>query len=168
MARRDARKSRLPEPAFFPCGGHSEAVRMADTSGVRSKLSSFSALRPGPVRAALLLVVLGASGCQTARETPRLATRWREAEVAVSNQTPHPWRLTLRSAEGEVVKAVEIRPRESLALVVDGGDYTIEQTLFAPGPAGPATRRFPGRLESGERYHWTLATLLSAEEVVAP
>jgi len=116
----------------------------------------------------VLLLGLAVYGCSTAPEVPRLATNRSDAEVAVSNLTAHAWRIALRSPTGEEVKAIEIRPRESLALVVAGGDYTIEQTLFAPAPVGTTTRRFPGRLESGERYQWTLATLLSAEEAVTP
>lgn len=117
--------------------------------------------------AALLGLLLGA-GCAAVREPSRLTNDWRQAEIAVENRTAHPWRIALRSPQGEEVKAVEIRPRESLALVVDGGDYTIEQTLYAPPPAGATSRRFPGRLEAGQRYRWTLATLLSAEEAVTP
>lgn len=116
----------------------------------------------------VLLIGLAVSACSTAPEIPRLATRRSDAEVAVSNLTAHAWRIALRSPTGEEVKTIEIRPRESLALVVAGGDYTIEQTLFAPAPVGTTTRQFPGRLESGERYQWTLATLLSAEEAVTP
>lgn len=108
------------------------------------------------------------AGCSTTNETPRLTRDWREAEIAVSNLTAHAWRIVLHSPQGEAVKTVEIRPREAVALVVAGGDYTIEQTLFAPAPVGTTVRRFPGRLEAGERYDWTLATLLSAEEVVTP
>lgn len=107
-------------------------------------------------------------GCSTAPETPRLATTWREAEVAVSNLTPYPWRLALRSPQGAEVKTVEVRPRESLAVVVAGGEYVIEQTLVAPDPAVAKSRSFTARFEAGERYRWSLATLLSAEEVVAP
>ncbi|MBL9209632.1 MAG: hypothetical protein JNL92_04140 [Opitutaceae bacterium] len=118
--------------------------------------------------ALVLLLGLAVSGCSTAPEVPRLATDWRDAEIAVSNLTAHAWRIALRAPTGEEVKAIEIRPRESLALVVAGGEYTIEQTLFAPAPVGATTRRFPGRLVSGERYQWTLATLLSAEEAVTP
>lgn len=115
-----------------------------------------------------MLLTLLTAGCQTAQVTPRLTRDWREAEIAVSNLTAHPWRIALHSPQGEPVKTVEIRPREAVALVVAGGDYTIEQTLFAPAPVGTTVRRFPGRLEAGERYHWTLATLLSAEEVLTP
>ncbi len=114
---------------------------------------------------ALLLVL---TGCTTTPETPRLAMTWREAEVAVSNLTPYPWRIALRSPQGAEVKTVEVRPRESLAVVVAGGEYVIEQTLVATDPAVATTRNFSARFEAGERYRWSLATLLSAEDVVAP
>ncbi len=125
------------------------------------------ARRPLLLAAALLAAVL-AAGCSTVPETPRLATDPREAEIAVANLTAHAWRITLRTPAGDEVRSVEIRPRESLALVIAGGEYAIEQTLFAPPPAGTSTRRFPGRLEAGGRYQWTLATLLSAEEAPLP
>jgi hypothetical protein len=128
----------------------------------------FPPRRSLPGFALLALLTLLTAGCYTTQETPRLARDWREAEVAVANLTAHAWRIALRSPQGEEVKTVEIRPRESVALVVAGGDYTIEQTLFAPAPVGTTVRRFPGRFEAGERYHWTLATLLSAEEALAP
>jgi len=140
---------------------------MADTLEVSCTSPKFPSFRSIP---AVLVLMLGLSvaGCSTAPEVPRLASSWSDAEIAVSNLTAHAWRIALRSPTGEEVKSIEIRPRESLALVVAGGDYTIEQTLFAPAPVGATTRKFPGRLESGQRYQWTLATLLSAEEAVTP
>jgi hypothetical protein len=116
----------------------------------------------------LILLTLLAAGCSTTPGTPRLTRDWREAEIAVSNLTAHAWRIALHSPQGDAVKTVEIRPREAVALVVAGGDYTIEQTLFAPDPVGTTIRRFPGRLAAGERYHWTLVTLLSGEEAFTP
>lgn len=115
-----------------------------------------------------LALLLGLAGCTTAPETPRLANTWREAEVAVSNLTPYPWRIALRSPQGAEVKTVDVRPRESLAVVVAGGEYVIEQTLVATDPAVATSRNFTARFEAGERYRWSLATLLSAEEVVTP
>lgn len=141
---------------------------MTDTEGVPFTPTPFPPRRSLPGFAVLMLLTLLIAGCTTAPETPRLARDWREAEIAVSNLTAHAWRIALRSPQGEEVKSVEIRPRESVALVVAGGDYSIEQTLFAPAPVGTTVRRFPGRLEAGERYHWTLATLLSAEETPTP
>lgn len=165
---REARKSRPAAAGYFPGGRHSEVARTADTEGVPSKPTPFPPTRSLPGLAVLLLLTLLTAGCQTAQVTPRLTRDWREAEIAVSNLTAHAWRIALHSPQGEAVKTVEIRPREAVALVVAGGEYTIEQTLFAPAPVGTTVRRFPGRLEAGERYHWTLATLLSAEEVLAP
>lgn len=164
----EARKSR--GEAAFVNGWRkgSEAAEPADTERVNLPLSlRVPACRLPSLAAALLGLVL-AAGCAAVREPSRLTKDWRQAEIAVENLTAHPWRIALRSTQGEEVKAVEIRPRESLALVVAGGEYTIEQTLYAPPPAGIATRRFPGRLEAGQRYRWTLATLLSAEEDVTP
>lgn len=141
---------------------------MTDTEEVPLQPTPFPPRRSLPGIAVLTLLTLLTAGCYTTHETPRLARDWREAEIAVSNLTAHPWRIALHSPQGEAVKTVEIRPREAVALVVAGGDYTIEQTLFAPAPVGTTVRRFPGRLEPGERYHWTLATLLSAEETLTP
>lgn len=168
MPGEEARKSRPPSRASAPVGSDSDAGRIADTSEVSCTPPSFPPLRSIPAVLVLLVLALTGSGCSTAPEIQRLSTDWRDAEIAVANLTAHAWRIALRSPAGDEVKAIEIRPRESLALVVAGGDYTIEQTLFAPPPVGATTRRFPGRLVSGERYQWTLATLLSAEEAVTP
>jgi hypothetical protein len=168
MPSREARKSRTGRPSFAGAGRGSEAGRNADTWGVSCPPPLYARLRSIPVLVVFSVLGLGFAGCSTAPEVPRLSADWRDAEIAVSNLTAHPWRIALRSPQGEEVKAVDIRPRESLAVVVAGGDYTIEQTLFAPPPLGATTRRFPGRLESGERYQWTLATLLSAEEAATP
>lgn len=120
------------------------------------------------VRVAAVLLALGAGGCATSSEGPRLGSKWRDAEIAVSNLTPYPWRIALRSAESAEPKLVQVQPRESFAVVVAGGDYQIEQALVATDPTVAMSRSFNARFEAGERYEWNLATLLSAETPVAP
>lgn len=120
------------------------------------------------IAASIAMLVVGASGCATKPATPALATGRREAEIAVTNLTPHAWRIALRSPLGADLKTVDVKPRESLAIVVAGGDYAVEQTLLAADPAEGGKRNFNARFEPGERYRWSLATLLSAEEPLAP
>jgi hypothetical protein len=113
-------------------------------------------------------MAMGETGCSTAPPTPGLAIRRNDAEIAVTNLTPHAWRIVLRSPQGADVKTVEVKPRESLALVVAGGEYMVEQTLMAVEPAEGTKRNFSARFEPGEKYRWSLATLLSAEEPPVP
>jgi hypothetical protein len=113
-------------------------------------------------------MAMGETGCSTAPPTPSLATRRNDAEIAVTNLTPHAWRIVLRSPQGADVKTVDVKPRESLALVVTGGEYVVEQTLMAAGPTETTNRNFNAHFEPGEKYRWSLATLLSAEEPTAP
>jgi len=115
-----------------------------------------------------LLVAIGGAGCSTPSEIPALAKGRQEAEIAVTNLTPYPWRIALRTPQGADVKTVNVQPRESFAVVVTGGDYVVEQTLVAADAAAGASRNFSARFEPGERYRWSLATLLSTEEPVLP
>jgi hypothetical protein len=128
----------------------------------------FLPIRLAWILVACVVITTGETGCSTAPPTPGLATRRNDAEIAVTNLTPHAWRIVLRSPQGADVKTVEVKPRESLALVVTGGDYVVEQTLMATGPAEATNRNFNARFEPGEKYRWSLATLLSAEEPTAP
>lgn len=114
--------------------------------------------------AGVLLAGLGA-GCSSTREPPRLARSWNEAEIAVTNLTPYPWRVALTPKEGEA-RTVQVQPRETLAVVVPGGDYRVEQTLLSASAV--PSRTFQARFEAGERYRWSLATLLAADETVTP
>jgi hypothetical protein len=117
---------------------------------------------------AFLLALMGITGCASAPPTAGLARHWRDAEIAVTNLTPHSWRIALRTALGADVKTVEVKPREAIAMVMPGGDYVVEQVLLALDPAEATKRNFSARFEAGQHYHWSLATLLSAEEPVAP
>ncbi len=119
-------------------------------------------------RAACLLAVVGFAGCAGTPEAPRLAKARTEAEIAVTNLTPYPWRIALRPAAGMEPKLVQVQPRETFAVVLAGGDYQVEQTLIAGDRDAPTSRNFQARFEAGERYRWSLATLLSADDTVAP
>ncbi len=119
-------------------------------------------------RVACLLVGLVLAGCVSKPEAPRLAVGWKEAEIAVTNLTPYPWRIALRSPAGADIKTVQVQPRETFAVVVEGGDYVVEQTLVAADPTVGTTRNFAARFEAGERYRWSLATLLSSETAPSP
>lgn len=117
---------------------------------------------------AALGLMAGFTACSTTGEAPRLALRGNDAEIAVNNLTPYPWRIALRSPQGAEVKTVQVQPRESFAVVVTGGDYVIEQALVAADPTVASTRNFNARFEPGERYRWSLATLLSSEAAESP
>src|SRR5688572_2054642 len=87
-----------------------------------------------------LLIGIGGTGCSTTPETPTLARARSEAEIAVTNLTPYPWRIALRTPQGADVKTVNVQPRESFAVVITGGDYLVEQTLVTTDPAAGTTR----------------------------
>jgi hypothetical protein len=135
---------------------------------LRREASSFCCFHISYFPLACLLIALAGGGCSTLPEAPTLATDQREAEIAVTNLTPFPWRIALRTAQGAAVKTVNVQPRESFAVVVAGGDYVVEQTLVTADPAAGTTRNFSARFEPGERYRWSLATLLSSEGPASP
>lgn len=120
------------------------------------------------MRAACLLALAALAGCAGRPEAPRLAKMRTEAEIAVTNLTPYPWRIALRPAAGMEPKLVQVQPRETFAVVLAGGDYQVEQTLIGGERESPTSRNFQARFEAGERYRWSLATLLSADDTAAP
>lgn len=61
----------------------------------------------------------------------------------------------------------EIAPRGSTEVRLAGGaEYAIEQTIVTPGAAVAAAgaRTLQMRFESGERYGWELATVMTGAE----
>lgn len=160
---RPSQKSKRALPGSFPVANRITVTTHCDDKSLVKPAQTF--LRP-VAAACLLLAGLGA-GCSSTREAPRLARTWTEAEIAVSNLTPYPWRIALRPKEGEP-KLVQVQPRETFAIVLAGGDYSVEQTLVSGQSAAPTTRNFSARFEPGERYRWSLATLLASDEAAAP
>lgn len=85
------------------------------------------------------------------------------AHLAIANLTDYTWRVTARSAAGGTIREWPVLPRGSLEIELAGGEYVFEQTIVTPhATLATATRQFPVRFDAGERYGWTLATLLSA------
>jgi hypothetical protein len=116
---------------------------------------------------AWLVLAIIAGGCATPRTAVLATGRW-DAEIAVTNLTPYPWRIALRTLQGAEVKTVNVQPRESFAVVIAGGDYEVVQTVIAADTVASDTRNFSARFEAGERYRWSLATLLSSEDAITP
>lgn len=110
----------------------------------------------------LLFAVFGASlvfsGCAS---SPVDAVAPERARVTVDNQTGYTWRIVMRSSAGDEAFASRVPPRAAVTIDVDGGDYTIEQTILLAGSSEGASRTLAMRLEKGQAYHWPLATLLS-------
>lgn len=160
----------LPKPfLWIPSRSFvAEPRRGADKPRVKYSHQPLACNRLASIVASCILLALGAGGCATEPAASSLATSRRQAEIAVTNLTPHAWRIALRSPQGADIKTVEVKPRESLAMVVDGGSYVVEQTLVTADSAAGEKRNFNARFEPGERYRWSLATLLTAEEPVAP
>lgn len=90
------------------------------------------------------------------------------AEIVVTNLTPSPWRLALRSPKASDAIRVEIKPRETFTMTLPGDVYVVEQTIIPLIPTETTTRQFTAKFEIGERYRWSLATLLATEDVAAP
>ncbi len=133
-----------------------------------SHLSTFLG-RFGPIRFFVLLLAAGGlSGCATAPVDGRATLPPGNAEIVVTNLTPSPWRLALRSAKASDAIRVEIKPRETFTMTLPGDVYVVEQTIIPLLPTETTTRQFTAKFEIGERYRWSLATLLAADDVVAP
>ena len=150
------------ERVLFSFGGR------ADRGGVRFSGIWLIPLRRSSVFTAVLLLVLGAfAGCASAPVVNTLALPRGHAEISVTNLSPHLWQLALRAPQANDAIRVEVKPRETFAVTMPGGDYVVEQTLIAVGRP-PASRQFTARFDAGERYRWDLATLLTTEDGSAP
>ena len=166
--------------ARLPCGfGRSEgapavgpdaervlfsAGRRADRGDVRALRTWLFPLRRSSVFTAVLLLALSAGGgCASAPKGNELSLPPGHAEISVTNLSPHLWQLALRTPTAADAIRVEVKPRETFAVTMPGGEYVVEQTLVAVGRT-PATRQFATRFEAGERYRWDLATLLTTED----
>lgn len=117
---------------------------------------------------ALLLWTATLAGCATAPADGRAALPPGNAEIVVTNLTPSPWRLALRSPQASDAIRVEIKPRETFTMTLPGGDYVVEQTLVPLAGAEATTRQFSAKFEVGERYRWSLATLLATDDGATP
>ena len=109
------------------------------------------------------MVLSTLAGCASAPTGNKLALPPGHAEISVTNLSPHLWQLALRAPNASDAIRVEVKPRETFAVTMPGGEYVVEQTLLAVGRA-PATRQFATRFDAGERYRWDLATLLTTED----
>jgi hypothetical protein len=107
-------------------------------------------------------------GCASAPAANKLALPPGHAEISVTNLSPHLWQLALRAPQASDAIRVEVKPRETFAVTMPGGDYVVEQTLLAVGRTTSATRQFTARFDAGERYRWDLATLLTTEGSSVP
>lgn len=109
------------------------------------------------------LCVVGAwAGCATT-PTGAVATMGAEAaQIVIANLSDYAWKIEARPAEGRA-RSWQVLPRDTLQISLAGGEYVFTQTIVqAASPVASATREFPIRFETGERYEWSLATLLSA------
>ena len=140
------------------------AGRRADRGDVRALRPWLFPLRRSSVFTAVLLLALSAfGGCASAPKGNELSLPPGHAEISVTNLSPHLWQLALRTPNAGDAIRVEVKPRETFAVTMPGGEYVVEQTLLAVGRI-PATRQFATRFEAGERYRWDLATLLTTED----
>lgn len=117
---------------------------------------------------ALLLCVAALAGCASTPSDGRAALPRGNAEIVVTNLTPSPWRLALRSPQASDAIRVEIKPRETFTMTLPGGAYVVEQTLVPLIAAEAATREFSAKFEAGESYRWSLATLLATDDGPTP
>jgi hypothetical protein len=122
-------------------------------------------VRLAPVLLAGVSLLYVLTGCATTPAGSSVALPRGHAEIAVTNLTAHVWHLALRATEATDAIRVEVKPLETFAVTMPGGDYVVEQTLLAVGGSAPATRRFNARFDAGERYHWNLATLLARDSM---
>lgn len=126
-------------------------------------------LRRSSVFTAGLLLLSGVvAGCVSAPTGNKLALPAGHAEISVTNLSPHLWQLALRAPQASDAIRVDVKPRETFAVTMPGGEYVVEQTLMAVGFSTPSKREFTARFEAGERYRWDLATLLTTEDGSAP
>jgi hypothetical protein len=83
------------------------------------------------------------------------------AHLTVINQTDYEWRLVIAQVAGGVVQNMQLSARASQTVDIEEGDCVIEQTALSSNAAPELSRRVSVRFESGQTYHWRLATLLS-------
>lgn len=106
----------------------------------------------------LLLGVLLGAGCASATAPVEKSA---PARLIVHNLTDYAWRLVLTDAAGGAELEVQVAPHADRSIELAGGDYGIAQSIIPPNPTGGMDRKITCRLESGQTYHWRLATLLS-------
>ena len=83
------------------------------------------------------------------------------AHLTVINQTDYEWRIVVAQVAGGVVQNMRLPARASQTVDLGEGDYVIEQTALSANAAPELSRKISVRFESGQTYHWRLATLLS-------
>lgn len=116
----------------------------------------------------LLVLSLVFAGCASAPTGNKLALPPGHAEISVTNLSPHLWQIALRAPEASDAVRVEVKPRETFAVTMPGGEYVVEQRVVAIGFSSSAKREFTARFDAGERYRWDLATLLTTEDASTP
>lgn len=128
----------------------------------------FATRRACIVAGALALALAGA-GCASAPKVLAPVAAPRLAQIAIANLTDYTWAIEARPAPGATVQHWQVAPRATLEIALAGGDYVFAQTIVSPAASvGAATRRVSATFEAGERYEWSLATLLSAPRDEAP
>lgn len=83
-----------------------------------------------------------------------------EAQLVITNLTPHRWRIVIRRPDEAIARTAQIPPHGGVTLALAPGEYGIEQAIEGAGEA--ATRRFRARFVAGE-YAWSLATARTVE-----
>lgn len=118
------------------------------------------------VMAALGLVA--GSGCATPPKVMPAAKPAAVAQMTVTNESPYAWRVTFRAKGGGETRVHDFAARQSATVAVPAGEVEIEQALVSAAVVREARRRVLMVLEANEHYDWTLATLLTDGEAVAP
>lgn len=95
------------------------------------------------------------TGCASAPSPAPVAT------LAVRNLTDYEWQLSIAPEAGGEAMVTKLAARQTVPLVLAGGDYVIKQTVVRNEGGAPLDRDLLVRLEAGQTYDWPLVTLLS-------
>lgn len=89
--------------------------------------------------------------------------------MVIVNETAAVWQISAVAGQRSA-GSWRILPGATLEVELPAGDLQLRQVLLADGSSPGDERVLPVQLVAGERYHWTLATLLSAspEEITIP
>lgn len=136
-----------------PCVGPSVPDLRRSTRGFRPSLVGWSTVALG----------LLAAGCGPGK-SPTSAPVANAAKVLVANLTNYDWQITVTARRGGKTRSTSFAARATGEVNVPGGDYEIEQTALTGQMGTAASRHFAVRLEPGQTYRWSLATLLSATD----
>ena len=83
------------------------------------------------------------------------------AQLVVNNLTDYRWHIAIRTVSGTLAGDLQLAPRSSQSVSLEGADYVIEQSAQADGPFPGLARSISVHFDAGQAYAWPLVTLLS-------